>query len=646
MAASKSSQANNKPAGKGVGHARSVISGPPAFQVDELGTIKHAKSASEGPAVSDRRKAEVTHKKSTEPDADVDSKLRLRASNRDAHPGLPDVKRAKRSSEEVAVECEEKQRRIEDAKERREQALTKAAELEDKMHNQRPKDGPASKPASNDEQSGLSDNEYKQPTNGDETSSDEEVLDNSDDDEKTHMTKPKKKQKQKGEVRKAVAAQRKMKEGNKKRGNEDNNQHAPAKKAKKNDEGLVPGWDKQSSHDDFDNNNNIRSTDKRAPPASSKAADDDDNEPLGGLSDDAGELGERKGLVEDAKGAAAHQSLTVVSATMTVPEYIAPEKIKNKQEICYRHLPEPLRQLFQDDLIPLLIQLYGIEHPWSVNLPDTRIIDLFVKIFPGAAAYAGSPNGQKIIVKLADDALTTWRNKIGQTTINYMENVLISEFAQLTPEYIRAWVKWALSGDFKSRPLYYRTYVDEDPEANQPAVKLNIFCHPLIISAMAYHVGRISAIPEFLRSAKLPSGALIMAVQSAYRAVARWSSGSYVQPPCPLLDFSGDNWGDSDKRDPSDAPRNLPPYSIQGKKPTREIERVIEKLNDKQWEEIMSAAREMAAGKGKKRLRSSSGDDASSEAAADVKDEDKESDFEVEDDAGDAMDTAEDVKEE
>ncbi|KAF8882603.1 hypothetical protein CPB84DRAFT_1851158 [Gymnopilus junonius] len=135
---------------------------------------------------------------------------------------------------------------------------------------------------------------------------------------------------------------------------------------------------------------------------------------------------------------------------------------------------------------------------------------------------------------------------------------------------------------------------------------------------------------------------------NAYRAVARWSSGSYVQPPHSFLDFSGDNWGDSDRRNPSDAPRNLPPYTIQGKKPMREIERVVEKLNDKQWEEIMSAAHEMAAGKGKKRSKSLSGDDASSEAAGNIKEEEK-LDFELEDDAAtsaDDMDTTEDLKEE
>ncbi|PPQ77445.1 hypothetical protein CVT26_005807 [Gymnopilus dilepis] len=115
-----------------------------------------------------------------------------------------------------------------------------------------------------------------------------------------------------------------------------------------------------------------------------------------------------------------------------------------------------------------------------------------------------------------------------------------------------------------------------------------------------------------------------MAVQSAYRAIARRSSGCYVSLPRPCSDFSGDNWGDSEMRDASKAPKTLPPYTIQGPTPTKDSERVV----------------------GKKRPRSSSGDDATT-ADATAKAEVVECDFEIEDDAEaqDAMDMAEDSKE-
>ncbi|KAF8895060.1 hypothetical protein CPB84DRAFT_1932819 [Gymnopilus junonius] len=151
---------------------------------------------------------------------------------------------------------------------------------------------------------------------------------------------------------------------------------------------------------------------------------------------------------------------------------------------------------------------------------------------------------------------------------------------------------------------------------------------------LGYHLGCLLPIPAHLKSAQLLSGALITAIQSAYCVIARWSSGTYITPGRPFSDFSGDNWGDSDKHNPSDFPATLPKYTVQGKKLTREIERVMQKLSRQQWEDILAEAHQFANAKGKKRARLSSGDNTTSEAAI-VKPE-EESDFEIEDDAADA----------
>ncbi|KAF8872386.1 hypothetical protein CPB84DRAFT_1799705 [Gymnopilus junonius] len=219
-----------------------------------------------------------------------------------------------------------------------------------------------------------------------------------------------------------------------------------------------------------------------------------------------------------------------------------------------------------------------------------------------------------------------------------MESLVASEFAGAA-EDVQEWVEWALSGDYWMRPLYYKTYVDADPEKNKKGLKLNIFCHPLIACGLGYHLGRTSSIPASIKSTKRPTGALIMAIQAAYRAVARWSSGLYVQPPRPYSDFSGDNWGDSEKRMPNVGSLTLPPYTIQGKTPTKDIERVVNKLSDKRWEDILSAAGEMAVVRGKKKGWSS--EDGAADLDADAKAEEEETDFEIEDDADSAMDTTE-----
>ncbi|KAF8881270.1 hypothetical protein CPB84DRAFT_1687286, partial [Gymnopilus junonius] len=215
-------------------------------------------------------------------------------------------------------------------------------------------------------------------------------------------------------------------------------------------------------------------------------------------------------------------SLAVVQPMKSVPEFIPPEtislaEIKKKQDIRINHLPVDVRQSFQEDLTLRLIEMYGIERPWSVNLPDSRIIDLFKQVFPQHGAFSDSTQGKKIILKKADDALTTWHNKISQTTITYMENNLIWELPDTLLEYISAWCHWALDGDFKSRPFYYKEYLDpgaEGNEGNEKPLKLNIFCHSIIACTLGYHLGHLLPIPAHLKSAQLPSGALITAIQS------------------------------------------------------------------------------------------------------------------------------------
>ncbi|PPQ98314.1 hypothetical protein CVT26_013514 [Gymnopilus dilepis] len=347
--------------------------------------------------------------------------------------------------------------------------------------------------------------------------------------------------------------------------------------------GLVPDWEQRASH------------------AVDDKPEDDDNdsdEPIGGISDNEGEHDERAGLAEDAKGAAARQTL-------------------KKASIRIKHLPLNLQAPFVELFSPLLVPLYGAERPWALDPLEDRVINLFHLHLPMHHPFSSTTQGKKIILKLAEDVLTTWRNKIGQATIEYMENTFVSELDESTPE------KKILE---------------------KPIIKKNIFCHPIIACAFAQYLMRVDSIPAALKSDAKPSGALIMSIQSAYRAIARWSSGSYVSPPRPFSDFSGDNRGDSDQRDATKVPITLPPYTIQGRTPTRDIERLVNKLTDRQWEEITTVARTFAAMKGKKRARSSSGSDAVS-AADDVKAEEVESDFELEAhdaDAEEAMDMAAD----
>ncbi|KAF8881030.1 hypothetical protein CPB84DRAFT_1828130 [Gymnopilus junonius] len=119
----------------------------------------------------------------------------------------------------------------------------------------------------------------------------------------------------------------------------------------------------------------------------------------------------------------------------------------------------------------------------------------------------------------------------------------------------------------------------------------------------------------------------------AYRAVARWTSGKYVKPPSQWGDFSGDNWADSKTRDPAKRPADLPPFTAQGKKPTKEIEALVKKLNNQQWKKIIETALTFSSRGGKKGRRSREASEAAAKEAEKVAVESQESEFELEDDA-------------
>ncbi|PPQ76056.1 hypothetical protein CVT26_005438 [Gymnopilus dilepis] len=100
------------------------------------------------------------------------------------------------------------------------------------------------------------------------------------------------------------------------------------------------------------------------------------------------------------------------------------------------------------------------------------------------------------------------------------------------------------------------------------------------------------------------------AVKTAYGAIAQWSSSGYICLLRPFSNLSSNNWGNSEMCDALKAPKTIPPYMIHGLMLTRHIQQVVKKLSDNQWREVMTATHAFAVTKGKKRSRSSSGNDA------------------------------------
>ncbi|KAF8877670.1 hypothetical protein CPB84DRAFT_1752105 [Gymnopilus junonius] len=130
-------QANQGRGRGGRGHGRGGISGPASFKgkksVDMIIANQQLSSSPRLPLGQRGKPTADTLPKAAAGNAEGAEKPRFHT-NRDSHPGKPDVSKPRRSSEEVAAEREEKQRQAEKAKERREQALIDdAANIEDKM---------------------------------------------------------------------------------------------------------------------------------------------------------------------------------------------------------------------------------------------------------------------------------------------------------------------------------------------------------------------------------------------------------------------------------------------------------------------------------------------------------------------------------
>ncbi|PPQ83696.1 hypothetical protein CVT26_005950 [Gymnopilus dilepis] len=268
---SKGSEAGS---GAGSGRARGGISGPKlkksavidalsALETSEVGGSVAVKvnavpaNKKKGGDAADKKPPGGNSRKNSSPptkeDITATEPSALRAS-RNPHPGLPDAPRPKRSSEVVAAERTDKANKKEQAKQRRNDALAKAAAVEDQMaqadqalasskgvppaglperhRKARPKPEAVQEEASQESEGisgGSSSGGYQQPE-GEESSQSSEAADGSEDEEMLDVSeeeekpKPKKVKKNKGDVRKAVAENRKVVDKNKKRSSEEKRQ--------------------------------------------------------------------------------------------------------------------------------------------------------------------------------------------------------------------------------------------------------------------------------------------------------------------------------------------------------------------------------------------------------------------------------------
>ncbi|KAJ6570644.1 hypothetical protein DFH09DRAFT_417939 [Mycena vulgaris] len=251
-----------------------------------------------------------------------------------------------------------------------------------------------------------------------------------------------------------------------------------------------------------------------------------------------------------------------------------------KSTIRLRNLPDALRADFGKIFAPQLLRYAGTLPPWQSIDSWEELAELWDPLFP-EHEMADDRTLQAIVVKLADDKITAWRNKFSAAALEGLD-ALYASWRANTPEERAEVVQWLLQGDDTSRAFYYREYADDDGNL----VQKGLFQGYLITCGLATHYAAIrsAATPmEDPDNTELPETPLVYAIQAAKRALNYSVTGSLVVPTQRLGEFSKANWGDKmDFREGRQVSVNT----------TSALVRIARKLEDKPqlWKKIIAAA--------------------------------------------------------
>ncbi|KAH9037117.1 hypothetical protein EDB85DRAFT_1888573 [Lactarius pseudohatsudake] len=589
--------------------------------------------------------------------------LRARQKESQKHPGKPDLPRQKRSSSVVQAEKAEKARVQTEREETRGQSIQEAADIEVHMEEQRKEKlanahhplpstqkkipRPSSKVPQASKGAISSDNVAQGEVLGDGgkedvsdgkntvESEDEEsgdILDESESDlgkesaKERAKKKKKKKKPERGDLRAAVqAAQGKdVRDGDLKRkagSSVDAEVFHTQKKYKKANTGLYDDWSKRAQpkspgEDDVKGDVDIPILDttdqsrshsvvlfsSSSRPTTSMFNSDDDDE--GGISDNAGEVSERRDLVgkpmRPSTPKTSHYggsrglklgegTLTRVISTTSVPTFIKPVTSslvaltrRKKGDIRLGHLSTHLQTTFIEDFTPRLYDLFGTLKAWE-QPTGADLQRLWKRVFPHEKGLDFQTGDGVIVLKLIEDRLSHWRKKFGERGLEALEEITFNDLPENDTTHRQWWCQWALSGDDNScRPFYYSTYEEPDLEVEGSKLTVKgIFQSPLIAAILGTHMACVYPIRDEDRLDRKPVGALVHSIQAAKRAISWWETGELVKPKRPLNEYSKANWGDHVEI------REGHTVHISS---TSDLVAIVSKLKDKQWDKILKAA--------------------------------------------------------
>ncbi|KAJ7932344.1 hypothetical protein B0H13DRAFT_2263331 [Mycena leptocephala] len=254
------------------------------------------------------------------------------------------------------------------------------------------------------------------------------------------------------------------------------------------------------------------------------------------------------------------------------------DKIK-KSDIRLRDLPSELQADFGKLFTPALIRYVSLLPPWQ-NVDWEEVAEIWDGLFPDEE-LAKDLNLRTIVVKLADDKITAYRNSFSSTEVKALDELYTQEEAK-TPEARADVVACLLEGNDTNRAFYYREYADKEGNV----IQKGLFQSHLITRGLASHYAAIrspTAPVEDPETTEFPETPLVYTIQAAKRALNYSVTGELVVPGQRLGEFSKANWGDKVEF------REGRPITVNT---TSSLVTVVRKLENKPllWRKIIKAA--------------------------------------------------------
>ncbi|KAJ7905016.1 hypothetical protein B0H13DRAFT_2509647 [Mycena leptocephala] len=254
------------------------------------------------------------------------------------------------------------------------------------------------------------------------------------------------------------------------------------------------------------------------------------------------------------------------------------DKIK-KSDIRLRDLSSELQADFGKLFTPALIRYVSLLPPWQ-NVDWEEVAEIWDGLFPDEE-LAKDLNLRTIVVKLADDKITAYRNSFSSTEVKALDELYAQEEAK-TPEARADVVACLLEGNDTNRAFYYRDYADKEGNV----IQKGLFQSHLITRGLASHYAAIRSPTtpfEDPETTEFPETPLVYTIQAAKRALNYSVTGELVVPGQRLGEFSKANWGDKIEF------REGRPITVNT---TSSLVAVVRKLENKPvlWRKIIRAA--------------------------------------------------------